>query len=188
MKRERVKLRILGIKIKELRKINGLTQTDLATAVDVSLDTVKNWEQGYNYPTIDKLQDLADFFNCDYDFLFGKQTKPIKQLSDISHCTGISYNSVQQLIYNHNNNNPIVPLISELIANETLLQELSICCDSDYGHISTFESVTYDPFTKKKCSVLVDPESLRKIDLLNLFTALTDFIDQHPSRQEADEK
>lgn len=188
MKRERVKLRILGIKIKELRKINALTQTDLATAIDVSLDTVKNWEQGYNYPTIDKLQDLADFFNCDYDFLFGKQAKPIKQISDISHCTGISYNSVQQLIYDHQNNSPIVSIISDLIANKALLEQLAICCVSDYGSISTFADFINDPFTKKKRSFLVDPESLRKIDLLNLFTALTDFIDQHPSRQEADEK
>ena len=62
MKRERVKLPILGIRIKELRKMKNLTQMDLANAIDVSLDTVKNWEQGYNYPTIDKLVYLTHFF------------------------------------------------------------------------------------------------------------------------------
>lgn len=188
MKRERVKLRILGIKIKELRKINALTQTDLATAIDVSLDTVKNWEQGYNYPTIDKLQDLADFFNCDYDFLFGKQAKPIKQISDISHCTGISYNSVQQLIYDHQNNSPIVSVISDLIANKTLLQQLSICCNSDYGFISTITEVVHDPINNLKRSFIIDPESLKKIDLLNLYTALTNFIEQQELNKEADKK
>ena len=188
MKRERVKLPILGIRIKELRKMKNLTQMDLANAIDVSLDTVKNWEQGYNYPTIDKLVYLTHFFKCNIDFLFGNQAQPIKLISDIADCTGISYNSVQQLIHDHNNNNPIVPLISELIANKTLLEQLSVCCASDYGFISTIANVVYDPFTKKERSFIVDPESLRKIGLLNLFTVLTDFIDQHPSRQEADEK
>ena len=48
MGRNRVLLRSLGEKIKNLRKRENLTQEEFAVNLNISLDTVKNWEQGYN--------------------------------------------------------------------------------------------------------------------------------------------
>lgn len=49
MKRERVKLRSFGDKLKKLRNIRGLTQEKFADEMNISLDTVKNWEQGVSH-------------------------------------------------------------------------------------------------------------------------------------------
>lgn len=63
--------------------------------MNISLDTVKNWEQGYNYPSIDMLV-----------------------------------------------------LISELIENYSLLENIYSCTTANYGSVSTFIDVS-DPFQPK---------------------------------------
>ena len=60
--RKRVLLRSLGEKIKSLRKRKSLTQEEFAVQLNVSLDAIKNWEQGYNYPSIDMLVTIAEYF------------------------------------------------------------------------------------------------------------------------------
>lgn len=186
MKRERVKLHIIGNKIKELRKIKNITQADLASALDVSIDTIKNWEQGYNYPTIDKLYNLANFFNCNYDFLFGNQQQPVKNIEDISKHTGISYNSVQKLIQLQKSENPIVEIISQIISDDELLTQLTKCCFSDYGYISTTMTI-HDPFRNHECNLILNPEDLRKADLLNLYNSLSSFVQQIYEKKKQDD-
>ena len=67
LSRERVKLHSFGRKLKTIRKQHGLTQEVFAEKMCVSLDTVKNWEQSYNYPSIDMLINIAEYFQCDID-------------------------------------------------------------------------------------------------------------------------
>jgi transcriptional regulator with XRE-family HTH domain len=71
LKRERVKLRSFGEKLKRIRTKCGLTQDKFADEMNISLDTVKNWEQGYNYPSIDMLVSISEYFKCDLDYLIG---------------------------------------------------------------------------------------------------------------------
>ncbi len=108
MKRERVKLRTLGERIKELRETKkgslkehgqkiGLTQQEFANEMNVSLDTVKNWEQGWNYPGLDMIIKLAEFFECDYDYLLGSQDTPRKEYAHISDMTGLSYQAASYI-------------------------------------------------------------------------------------------
>jgi DNA-binding XRE family transcriptional regulator len=89
MKRTHVNLKIVGERIKTRRKAyrsecfrtvpwydrprDGLTQQEFAAILDVSLDTVKNWEQGYNYPSIEMLIRIADLLDCNVDYLLGRQ-------------------------------------------------------------------------------------------------------------------
>ena len=40
-----------AIKIKEIRQSSGLSQTRLAELISVSVDTLRNWEQGRRSPT-----------------------------------------------------------------------------------------------------------------------------------------
>ncbi len=52
----------LGEKIKELRKINGMSQEYLAEQMEVSRQSVSKWENDIAQPSSDKLFKLADIF------------------------------------------------------------------------------------------------------------------------------
>ncbi|WP_236897035.1 helix-turn-helix domain-containing protein [Clostridium beijerinckii] len=53
--------------LKKVRKENGFTQRQVSEMLDIPLDTYKNYEQGKREPKIDKLKQLANFFNCKID-------------------------------------------------------------------------------------------------------------------------
>ncbi|MGK9173633.1 helix-turn-helix domain-containing protein [Yokenella regensburgei] len=40
-----------AMKIKEIRQVSGLSQTKFANLISVSVDTLRNWEQGRRSPT-----------------------------------------------------------------------------------------------------------------------------------------
>lgn len=40
-----------ALKIKEIRQISGLSQAKFASLISVSVDTLRNWEQGRRSPT-----------------------------------------------------------------------------------------------------------------------------------------
>lgn len=69
----KVKDNILGLplRLKELRKVYGVNQDDLATFVGVSRTNVANYERGFNLPSIDILMKIADYFGVSVDFLLG---------------------------------------------------------------------------------------------------------------------
>lgn len=63
--------------IKELRKEFDMTQTDLANALQMSKSTIAMWETGKRLPSTEVYEIIADYFNVDMDFLYGKQ--PVKR-------------------------------------------------------------------------------------------------------------
>lgn len=58
--------------IKELRKKNGLKQSDLAKLLNTSVSNVSGWECGKWQPDQDTLSRLADFFRVSVDYLLGR--------------------------------------------------------------------------------------------------------------------
>ncbi len=52
----------LGEKIRELRKLNGISQEYLAEQMEVSRQSVSKWENDMSQPSSDKLFKLADIF------------------------------------------------------------------------------------------------------------------------------
>lgn len=58
-----------GEKIKELRKENGLTQKQLAEAIDSAQSSVYYWESNKQEPNISALKKLCQFFNVSADYL-----------------------------------------------------------------------------------------------------------------------
>ena len=56
-------------KIIKLRKLKGLTQDELASAVGVSRQAVYKWESGQSYPEASKLVELKIIFNISIDDL-----------------------------------------------------------------------------------------------------------------------
>ena len=53
---------MLGNRIKEIRLAFGWSQVELARRLNISKQTVSNWENGYAEPEEDLLPDIASFF------------------------------------------------------------------------------------------------------------------------------
>ena len=67
---------MLGTRIKELRKEFGLSQVELALRMEVTKQTISNWENENIQPSIDMLVDLANVFNVTTDYLLGLDDVP----------------------------------------------------------------------------------------------------------------
>ena len=63
------------IRLKELRQMKKLKQTELAEILNVTYRSVQNYEAGDREPNIDKLIFLANYFNVSLDYLVGISDK-----------------------------------------------------------------------------------------------------------------
>ena len=61
------------MKIKELRIKHKLSQNELGKIINVSGQTILNWENGIYEPSIEKLIQLADYFNVTLDYLVNRK-------------------------------------------------------------------------------------------------------------------
>ncbi len=59
----------LGNNIQYLRKINNITQEELAEKLSVSRQTISKWEINQAYPEIPKLVEIGNLFRCNIDEL-----------------------------------------------------------------------------------------------------------------------
>lgn len=66
----------LGLRIKEMRKENKITQRDLALKLGIDHTTVSKWEADVYEPDATTLKKLADIFNVTTDFLLGRTDIP----------------------------------------------------------------------------------------------------------------
>ena len=62
-------------RLKQLRIKKNIKQQDLAKALNVTKQSVSNWENGKRLPNIEILILLADFYNCYLDYLVGRELK-----------------------------------------------------------------------------------------------------------------
>ena len=60
----------IGIRIAELRKQKGVTQEEMANVIGTSAQAISKWECGKNYPDIELLPIIADYFDISVDSLF----------------------------------------------------------------------------------------------------------------------
>ncbi len=58
-------------KLKEARKLIGVSQKDVATAIGIERTTYSNYEQGIREPDLATLTKLCIFFNVSADYLLG---------------------------------------------------------------------------------------------------------------------
>ena len=75
---------LVPVRLKELRKKHGLTQTDVATVLEVSTREYWRYEQdGYNTNYINLLH-LAAFYNVSLDYIFGlvQEERPVYTEND----------------------------------------------------------------------------------------------------------
>ena len=70
----------LAMRIQQLRRQRGLSQEELANAVNVSRQAVSKWEGAQAQPELEKLLALSDFFQVSTDYLLkGEQPAAAKQ-------------------------------------------------------------------------------------------------------------
>lgn len=58
--------------LKSARKSTGMTQKDVSTALNISPNTYKNYEQGLREPNGDTIVALANLFHVTTDYLLGR--------------------------------------------------------------------------------------------------------------------
>ena len=65
----------VGEKIKQLRKDNKITQTELGKILNVEKSTISMYENNNTQPPIQTLSTIAKYFNVTTDYLLGNETK-----------------------------------------------------------------------------------------------------------------
>ena len=91
------KLRSFSDGLKRARNERDWTQADLAEKMDVSIETVRNWEQGRNPPNGEKLLKLCDLFDCDLDYLFYRIDCKTHDIKFIHEQTGLSVEAIEKI-------------------------------------------------------------------------------------------
>ncbi len=82
---------MLGDKIREIRLAKKISQVELARILDVTKQSVSNWENENIQPSIEMLSKIADAFNVSTDFLLSRDDR---RYLDV---TGVSEELIQNL-------------------------------------------------------------------------------------------
>lgn len=68
-----------GSKIREQRKIVGLSQENLAEKISTHVNTIRRWEKGKQAPDINSLIQVADVLHITAAYLSGETDKAVLQ-------------------------------------------------------------------------------------------------------------
>ncbi len=86
---------MLGETIKKLRISHNLNQVQLAQELDVSKQTISNWENNNILPSIEMLIRISRFFSVSTDFLLELDTRTYVEVTGLSQ-THLAH--IQQII------------------------------------------------------------------------------------------
>lgn len=70
----------VSARIRELRKIKGISQDELAEKLGVSRQAISKWENEQSIPDIDKVISLSDYFDVSTDYLL-KGVEPVTSMN-----------------------------------------------------------------------------------------------------------
>lgn len=60
-----------GLTLREIRMRRGLTQSEAAVLIGVSVDTISNWERGKSYPDVPMIRNIEEVYRVRYsDIIF----------------------------------------------------------------------------------------------------------------------
>lgn len=88
----------LGQKISDLRTQKGISQTELAEALDVSRQSISKWETDAALPEIDKLIALSRYFAVPVGTLLGLEEEPTSEPSEDGELTETQLKMVQEIV------------------------------------------------------------------------------------------
>ena len=84
-------------RLKELRLKRGLTQAELASALNISNRTISMYEQSNSEPNVEILAKIADYFNVTTDFLVGRTDYSRTEYQLASDCLGLEEKTIEIL-------------------------------------------------------------------------------------------
>lgn len=91
------------------------TQENLAEALDISVESVRDWEQGRRPPNGENLFRLCDLYGCDMDYLTGRIECSTHDIQFIHDQTGLSESAIcklhEQQLLKHNTSEILSRLI-----------------------------------------------------------------------------
>jgi transcriptional regulator with XRE-family HTH domain len=106
---DRIQVKHIGDRIKELRIENGMTLKELGEAIQFNYSNLSKIERGSRKPAIDFLEDLSNYFDIDISYFFSdqklstNQEQPdpfdleVKRLSEELKKHNISVNELKEL-------------------------------------------------------------------------------------------
>lgn len=83
---------MIGDKIKELRKINDITQQELANKLGISFQALSNYENNRRNPNVEQIKLICIFFNISADELLEIETEKDRQKVQINNSFNNSKN------------------------------------------------------------------------------------------------
>ena len=113
-----------SLRIAELRKEKNISQEELADILNTSRQAVSKWERGESYPDIDRLKELAIYFNVSIDYIIGydiESTSVASFINKVKECIenktyDYSLNDIKALVRKNNNSfNVIASAVSYLL-------------------------------------------------------------------------
>lgn len=75
---------MFGDIIKKLRTLRNLSQVQLASALNISKQTVSNWENNNIMPSVEMLTAIAQYFSVSTDYLLELDHKTYIEVSGLS--------------------------------------------------------------------------------------------------------
>ncbi len=90
-------------RIKELREKSNITQFELAQYLNVTQNTISNYENGIREPDLAIIKKIAKYFNVTIDFLLATSEEDIilitkKDLNELKRATDVINNITNKLI------------------------------------------------------------------------------------------
>ena len=86
---------MLAERIRELRVAKGMSQVDLAKKVNISKQSVSNWENDNIQPSIEMLERLANVFCVSTDYMLGRDDR---RYIEVQGLTPAQLAHIQQII------------------------------------------------------------------------------------------
>jgi len=68
--------KIFSERLKSRRNHRGLTMVEIARTLEISKQSIHQWETMKTLPSADKLSELADVLGCSIDYLVGRSDEP----------------------------------------------------------------------------------------------------------------
>ncbi|MGI6009868.1 MAG: helix-turn-helix domain-containing protein [Ruminococcus sp.] len=75
---------MLNERIKELRIAHKMNQIEFGKKLNVTKQSVSNWENNNIQPSVDMLVKIADCFSVSTDYLLGRDSRKYLDVSDLS--------------------------------------------------------------------------------------------------------
>lgn len=131
---------MLGIRLKELRKQRNITQSELASALNVAKTTIAAYEQEVNEPSSSMLGRLADYFNVTTDYLIGRTEGKTSDLQALYEEIGLSESSISFLKSLVEVRNAYPPDVSN-VAKSIPLPCIDFCLSQGQLSFELFDSI-----------------------------------------------